>query len=57
MSELSIDELESEHAELLPERETLFLNTYIGIQVNQHAFAQAGYGHTNVAVAANVIII
>jgi hypothetical protein len=57
MSELSIDELESEHAELLPERETLFLNTYIGIQVNQHAFAQAGFGHTNVAVAANVIII
>ena len=31
MSELSIVELESEHAELLPERETLFLNTYIGV--------------------------
>ena len=57
MSELSIVELESEHAELLPERETLFLNTYIGVQVNQHAFAVAAFGHTNVAVASNVVII
>ena len=37
MSELSIAELESEHIELLPERETMFLNTYI----HQHAFAVA----------------
>jgi hypothetical protein len=55
MSELSLVELESEHAELLPERETLFLNTYIN--VHQHAFAVAGFGHTNVAVASNVVII
>ena len=53
MSELSILELESEHIELLPERETLF----ISIHVNQHAFAVAGFGHTNVAVANNVVII
>jgi hypothetical protein len=57
MSELSIVELESEHVELLPERETLFLNTFIGVQVNQHAFAVAAMGHTNVAVAANVVVI
>ena len=55
MSELSIAELESEHAELLPERETLFLNTYIN--VSQHAFAAAGFGFSNVAVASNVAII
>jgi hypothetical protein len=57
MSELSILELESEHIELLPERETLFLNTFIGIQVNQHAFAVAKFGHTNVAVASNVVVV
>jgi hypothetical protein len=55
MSELSLDELESEHAELLPERETLFLNTYIN--VHNHAFAVAAFGHVNVAVASNVTII
>jgi hypothetical protein len=55
MSELSLVELESEHVELLPERETLFLNTYI--TVNNFAFAAAGFGHTNVAVASNVTII
>jgi hypothetical protein len=58
MSELSIVELESEHAELLPERETLFLNTYIGrVNVDQHAFAQAGFGFKNVAVASNTVNI
>jgi hypothetical protein len=57
MSELSIVELESEHAELLPERETLFLNTFISVHVNQHAFAVAGFGRTNVAVANNVVVI
>jgi hypothetical protein len=57
MSELSIDELEAEHAELLPERETMFLNTYIGLQVNQHAFAVAAFGRTNVAIASNVIVL
>ncbi|HJY94556.1 MAG TPA: hypothetical protein VJ371_06355 [Streptosporangiaceae bacterium] len=53
MSELSIAELESEHAELLPERETLFLNTYI----HQHAVAVAAFGFLNVANATNVVII
>jgi hypothetical protein len=55
MSELSIDELESEHAELLPERETMFLNTYIS--VHQNAFAVAGFGRTNVAIASNAIVV
>jgi hypothetical protein len=55
MSELSIAEMESEHAEVLPERETMFLNTYIGVQNNAYAFA--GFGHTNVAIAANVFIL
>ncbi len=55
MSELSIVELENEHAEVLPERETLFLNTYIN--VHQHAVAVAGFGFSNVAVATNVAII
>jgi hypothetical protein len=55
MSELSIDELESEHAELLPERETMFFNTYIGVQNNAYAFA--AFGHTNVAVATNIVIL
>jgi len=47
------DTVAAEHAELLPERETLFLNTYIN--VHQHAFAVAAFGHTNVAVASNVV--
>jgi hypothetical protein len=54
MSELSIAELESEHGELLPERETMFLNTYIGIQVNNYAHATAFFG---VAVATNNVVI
>jgi hypothetical protein len=54
MSELSIAELESEHIELLPERETLFLNTY---NIHQHAFAVAAFGFVNVANATNVVII
>ncbi len=58
MSELSIVELESEHAELLPERETMFLNTFISfIHVDQHAFALAQFGLRNVAVASNVVVI
>jgi hypothetical protein len=58
MSELSIVELESEHAELLPERETLFLNTFINfVHVDQHAFALAQFGFKNVAVAGNVVVI
>ncbi len=59
MSELSILELETEHAELLPERETLFI---IGghnhhVTVNQTALALAAYGHDNTAVAVNVALI
>jgi len=59
MSELSIVELESEHAELLPERETLFLNTtFIGlVHIDQHAFSLAQFGFKNVAVASNVVVI
>jgi hypothetical protein len=49
MSELSILELETEHAELLPERETLFLfgngnfshNTNISHNVSSHQTAVA----------------
>jgi hypothetical protein len=54
MSELSIDELEAEHAELLPERETMFLNTYIGVQ---YAHATAAFGFVNVATASNSVVI
>jgi hypothetical protein len=57
MSDLSIVELESEHAELLPERETLFLNTYNTYFVNQHAVAVAALGFKNVAIASNSVVI
>jgi hypothetical protein len=59
MSELSILELETEHAELLPERETLFRIINIGNHVNVHqiALAVAAYGRNNTAVAVNVAII
>ena len=61
MSELSVLELESEHAELLPERETLFLNGVVGfhnhVTVHQTAFAAAFDGHHNTAIASNVSII
>jgi hypothetical protein len=55
MSELSLVELESEHAELLPERETLFLNTYNNYFVNQHSFAVAAFGGK--AYANNTVVI
>lgn len=58
MSELSIDELESEHADLLPERETLFFNTYNTFNtyfVSQHAAAVAAFG--GVAYASNNVTI
>jgi hypothetical protein len=55
MSELSIDELESEHADLLPERETLFLNTYNTYFINQHSAAVAAFG--GVAFASNNVTI
>ena len=60
MSELSILELETEHAELLPERETLFLiglGSHNHVSVNQTALAIAAYGHHNTAVAVNVAVI
>ncbi len=61
MSELSILELETEHAELLPERETMILNGVVGfgnvVIVHQTAVAAAGFGAFNTAVASNVSVI
>lgn len=61
MSELSILELETEHAELLPERETLILNGVVGgfnfVVVHQTAVAVAGAGFVNTAVAGNLSVI
>jgi hypothetical protein len=61
MSELSITELETEQAELLPARETLFLNGVSGafnhVSVHQTAFAAAGGGVFNQANASNVSVI
>jgi hypothetical protein len=61
MSELSILELETEQAELLPERETLILNGVVGafnfVVVSQHAHATAAFGAFNTAVASNVSVI
>jgi hypothetical protein len=55
MSELGILELETEHAELLPEREAL--GTYYGgynwVHATQWAYAQVNvYNSTNVVAAA-----
>ena len=62
MSELSILELETEHAELLPERETLFIIGLGGhnhhVTVNQTALAIAAGDHSsNTAVAVNLALI
>jgi hypothetical protein len=61
MTELSVLELETEHAELLPQRETLIFNGIIGahnhVSVDQHAFAAAGFGFHNTAIASNVSVI
>jgi hypothetical protein len=61
MSELSIVEMETETIELLPERETLFLNGVSGfgnrVSVHQTAVAVAGHGFFNQANASNVSII
>jgi hypothetical protein len=61
MTELSILELETEQAELLPERETLFLNGVGGfgnhVTVHQTAVAFAGHGFVNTATAVNVSVI
>jgi hypothetical protein len=59
MSELSILELETEHAELLPEREALSIQhgQYLGghnhVDVHQVAIATAGKGDDPVATASN----
>ena len=61
MSELSIVELETEQADLLPERETLFLNGVSGafnhVSVHQTAVAFAGGGAFNQANAGNLSVI
>jgi hypothetical protein len=59
MSELSILELETEHAELLPEREALgnFAFQFGAINVSQQAQATAAFGFINHASATNVIIL
>jgi hypothetical protein len=58
MSELSVLELETEHAELLPERETLFIiGGHVHVSVHQIALAFASHGHDNTAVAVNVAIV
>ena len=59
MSELSILELETEHAELLPEREALGI--HVSVKVVQVSNAEAssffGLGNTNFAEAGNAILI
>jgi hypothetical protein len=59
MSELSILELDAEQADLLPERETLFLN-FQHVSIDQHATAVAINGGSLLgarAVATNVAIV
>ena len=63
MSELSILELETEHAELLPEREALSLvhGGYVGghnhVTVVQVAVATAGKGDDPMATSTNTAIV
>jgi len=59
MSELSILELETEHVELLPEREALGAIAWqIGlVNINQNAAAVAAFGGINVAKATNVAVV
>ena len=59
MSELSILELETEHAELLPEREALGIHVSVKVvQVaNADAFSVGGFLNYNVAEAGNAIVI
>lgn len=62
MSELSIFELETEHAELLPERDTMAVIGFINgghnhVVVLQSANAFAGHGAVNTAIAANVAVV
>lgn len=62
MSELSILELETEHAEVLPERDTLLVLGAINgghnhVIVAQSANALAGGGFFNTAAAVNVAVV
>jgi len=59
MSELSILELETEHVELLPEREALGAIAWqLGlVNINQNAAAAAAFGFVNVAKATNVAVV
>jgi hypothetical protein len=63
MSELSILELETEHADLLPEREALSLvhGYHVGghnrVSVEQTTIAIAGKGDNPVATATSVAIV
>jgi hypothetical protein len=59
MSELSILELETEHAELLPEREALgiFVSVKVVQVANAEAFSIHGFANYNTAVAGNAILI
>ncbi len=57
MSELSILELATEHGELLPERETMFLNfgggNHASVGITSVAVAKTYGGFGNLAAAAN----
>ena len=61
MSELSILELDAEQADLLPERETLFLNFGTHVSIHQSATAVAIGGQLSLggahASASNVAIV
>ncbi len=57
MSELSILELETEHAELLPEREALGVFIKVVQVANAEAFSIHGFDNYNTAVAGNAIIV
>jgi len=60
MTELSILELETEHAELLPERETLSrggISVHDVTFVTQIAYATASHGRDNMAIAVNVVFV
>ena len=59
MSELSILELETEHAEVLPEREALSIHVGGGnrVSVSQVSVAIASHGTDPLATATNTAII
>jgi hypothetical protein len=57
MSELSILELDTEHAELLPEREALGTHVFVKQVAVAKVLDFGGIYDTNTAVAGNAIII